>query len=54
MKHTAADIAKIEEVNDVTIRLHFNDGLTLTLSRKAYENGNWQKGTSKGLVPQLA
>lgn len=54
MNNTAAEIVKIEEVNDVTVRLHFADGQTLRMSRKAYESGSWQKGTSKGLIPQFA
>jgi hypothetical protein len=54
MKHTTTDIARIEEINDVTVRLHFTDGLTMRMSRKAYENGSWQKGTHKGLIVNIA
>jgi hypothetical protein len=50
MKHTHADIQRIEEINDVTIRLHFKDGLTLTMARKTYEGGRWQYGTHPGLI----
>jgi hypothetical protein len=54
MKHAAADIARIEDINDATVRLHFTDGLTMQMSRKAYESGNWQNGTHKGLIVNLA
>jgi hypothetical protein len=50
MKHTQADIHCIEEINDVTIRLHFKDGLTLTMARKSYESKRWQNGTHPGLI----
>lgn len=54
MTMNTTEILRIEEINDVTVRLHFTNGLTLMMSRKAYENGSWQKGTHKGLIINFA
>ena len=47
---TTKQVTKIEEIDDVTIRLTFEDGTTLKMAKKTYENGNWKNGTSAGLV----
>jgi hypothetical protein len=53
MKHTTEDIASIESINDAMIRLHFIDGTTLQMSRKTFESGRWQNGTSRSLIVNL-
>lgn len=46
-------VARVEELSECEVRLHFTNGTTMRMARKAYERGNWKRGTSLGLVLPL-
>lgn len=51
MSNQNKEIKSLENLPDgVSVRVHFTDGTTLRMSRKAYESGSWKGGTSAGLV----
>ena len=47
------EISKIENLSETEIRVHFVDGTTLRMARKAFENGSWKRGTDLRLIREI-